>query len=72
MTVDVDKKPETQAEINAIRRLLFGQQFEVNPCETMVTCPCGFKTPMRQAFRCFYCGLYFCRKCAERHFKKEE
>jgi hypothetical protein len=71
MIFDIDKKPETQAEINHIRAILWSQAWEVMSCETKVTCPCGFKTTMNYAYRCFYCGVYFCRKCAERHFKKE-
>jgi hypothetical protein len=71
MTFDIDKTPETQAEIDQVREILWAQAWEVMSCKTRVTCPCGFKTTMNYAYRCFYCGVYFCRKCAERHFKKE-
>lgn len=33
-----------------------------------VTCRCGITIPLRFAFRCLYCGEYFCTSCAEEHF----
>jgi len=36
----------------------------------MVTCRCGRKIPLRFAFKCFYCGKYFCDFCAAIHFGK--
>lgn len=33
-----------------------------------VTCPCGTKAPMRFMFRCYYCGVWYCFKCAAVHF----
>jgi hypothetical protein len=33
-----------------------------------VTCPCGRRAPLYLAYLCFFCGLYLCRRCAERHF----
>ena len=35
------------------------------PC---VTCPCGLNAPVRFLFRCLYCGVWFCQRCAEEHF----
>lgn len=39
-----------------------------------ITCPCGFSIPhpWTRSYRCFYCGVTFCRRCAERHFAVEE
>lgn len=39
--------------------------------EPEVTCPCGASGPLRTAFQCFYCGVYFCPSCAEDHFGGE-
>ena len=33
-----------------------------------VTCECGTTLPVRFAFRCYYCGGYFCATCAAEHF----
>lgn len=35
-----------------------------------VNCSCEIKLPLWLAFRCLYCGGYFCQKCAEKHFGK--
>lgn len=34
-----------------------------------VLCPCGDDTPLEKAYRCAYCGVFFCLECTERHFK---
>ncbi len=34
-----------------------------------VTCPdCGRSPIIREAYRCVYCGVWFCRTCAQIHF----
>jgi hypothetical protein len=33
-------------------------------CET-----CKKEIELASAYRCLYCGLYFCRKCAKIHFE---
>lgn len=31
---------------------------------------CGYRVPMSKAFKCLYCGFWFCADCAEVHFGK--
>ncbi|HEX8556697.1 MAG TPA: hypothetical protein VF668_01270 [Pyrinomonadaceae bacterium] len=33
-----------------------------------IRCPCGQLRALELAFRCLYCGIYFCLACAEEHF----
>lgn len=35
-----------------------------------VTCGCGLTMPLRFAFKCLYCGEFYCQVCAEHHFGK--
>jgi len=35
-----------------------------------VTCGCGLCMPLRFAYKCLYCGEYYCMKCVEVHFGK--
>jgi len=35
-----------------------------------VTCGCGLCMPLRFAYRCLYCGEFYCMNCAEIHFGK--
>lgn len=35
-----------------------------------IECECGWRFPMRNMFRCLYCGCWFCQACAEVHFGK--
>lgn len=32
---------------------------------------CEGNASVNIAYRCFYCKMYICEKCAENHFKKE-
>jgi len=35
-----------------------------------LTCPCGRKVSIKRMFRCFHCGIWFCRVCGREHFGK--
>ena len=41
-------------------------------CKDQVTCVCGNKIYLRVAYKCLYCGIWFCRSCAKRHFGTNE
>lgn len=49
-------------------RAIGNQSRELGGTELTVTCPCGARRNVRSAFRCFYCGVWFCSSCAEEHF----
>lgn len=49
------------------KRLLQKQWAEANESAT-IHCACGQKRALVVAFRCLYCGLWFCARCAEKHF----
>ena len=44
------------------------RQFRQAIREIKITCVCGFTVPLRFAYRCLYCGEYFCVDCAGVHF----
>lgn len=35
-----------------------------------VTCECGVVAPLWLMYRCLYCGRYWCKSCAGKHFEK--
>lgn len=37
-----------------------------------VTCPCGKEVDLDYAFRCLYCEVFFCKRCAREHFGPQE
>lgn len=44
----------------------------VNPTpSSTVTCGCGRRMAIECLFRCFFCGVWFCGKCAREHFGEE-
>ena len=65
--MDFDREPTTEEEKEEVRQVIIKQQRDL-PLTT--TCPCGSLVSPTSGYRCFFCGIYFCRKCAERHFKK--
>lgn len=38
---------------------------------TTVTCGCGRCMAIECLFRCFFCGVWFCERCAREHFGEE-
>ena len=50
------------------KRTLYKAQFRELMGPSRVTCGCGRSIPVRFAYRCFFCGIWFCRTCAEAHF----
>lgn len=69
----IDREPETDDERAAKLRLIMDQTRELLPTEEIrVTCPCGFAvTVLTGGFKCFFCGIWLCRRCAARHFSRE-
>lgn len=37
-----------------------------------VTCQCGKRPSTLMAYRCLYCGVWFCKECATEHFDAQE
>lgn len=42
----------------------------LDPVKSFVRCSCNKKLWPHHAFRCLYCGEWYCKKCAEKHFGK--
>jgi len=36
--------------------------------QPLITCLCGHRVPAMFAYRCYECGVFFCPKCASKHF----
>ena len=57
-----------EADDLAKQKFVAGQWRELLSEIPHVTCWCGLKMPLRFAYRCLYCGEYYCQSCAESHF----
>ncbi|MCE5279408.1 MAG: hypothetical protein ABFD92_02165 [Planctomycetaceae bacterium] len=67
----IDNPNKSDNGLGALRELLSDQIREVR--ETgWVTCPCGRTLHLMMAYKCLYCGLWFCKECATRHFGPEQ
>ena len=65
----IDRPPRDESERAAILQVLFDQARELIATEGRVTCPCGRCVGVLTfAYRCLYCGVWFCQECAGRHF----
>ena len=65
----------TQLSIRREMRELQTNQLSSGPRSTIimsVTCPCGYELDVRQAYKCLFCGIWFCETCAHRHFAQPE
>jgi len=53
----------------AKKKLLHDQHAEAMESNT-IHCSCGQIRAMVKAYRCLYCGIYFCTTCMEAHCGK--
>lgn len=44
------------------------QMTEAIRCVGSITCECGTSLPVHCLYKCLYCGRWFCRVCAHKHF----
>ena len=52
-------------------RFIRDQEVDEVPAKHLkVRCPCLKLIPMKYAYRCLYCGIFYCKECAEEHFGK--
>ncbi len=52
------------------RFLKYQEEINVPAKFTDIRCPCLKLVKLRHAYRCLYCGVFFCKECAEQHFGK--
>ncbi len=73
MPFDIDVEPVTLEDKGKLLIIVASQSEEViKAWDIKVTCPCGKKVGIILAYRCLYCGVYFCTSCAVRHFGKKD
>ena len=51
-----------------VKKELLQQQYHEASNEGSIHCCCGQIRALTMAYRCLYCGLWFCQSCAELHF----
>lgn len=63
-------KDSTELSIAERRTLILFQLKQLGPTskQQLITCLCGHEIPVIFAYRCYECGVYFCPKCAGKHF----
>ena len=66
----------TKEDALANRTVLRSQLEQVRKCDKFpcvkVSCArCEKRVSVFMLFKCLYCGLWFCKSCAERHFGEE-
>ena len=66
----IHEKPQTAEDRQKILTIIAGQAREIYSVhEVLVTCGCCKRhVPLWVVYRCYYCGVYFCKKCAGIHF----
>ena len=70
--MDLHTKPKNQYEIEELRKVILLQLRQAMTDVTWVTCAtCGLKAPLWKLYRCYYCGIWICEKCCEKHFGKK-
>lgn len=50
------------------KKKILAEQWKLAVNEGYIYCPCGQARGLVKAFRCLYCGVWFCQPCAEQHF----
>ncbi|MCK5606414.1 hypothetical protein KAR91_31220 [Candidatus Pacearchaeota archaeon] len=50
-------------------RLIIDQEKNKTPSQFLkIRCGCNKLIQWKYMYRCLYCGIWFCRECAEKHF----
>lgn len=52
------------------KKRIIADQWSQAVSQNTITCACGLERALPLAYRCLYCGQYYCHRCAEVHFSK--
>jgi len=64
-------EPDARDGVRAILRHQIQQICDAEPTldrATWLRCVCGRRVALSHAYKCLFCGIWFCRDCAMRHF----
>lgn len=63
------RHPQDNDDVAAKRVAIATQSKDLNQQpQVWITCPCGTRLLLRYSYKCWECGIFFCRSCAEKHF----
>ena len=69
MSFDIHIKQITEPDKIILRQLIVHQNRKVYKNDFKIECVgCNKEKYISQLYRCFYCSLWFCTKCAKDHF----
>lgn len=69
--MNIHEAPKSEAERLELLQLIAEQERQIQ-VGSMVNCPgCRAAVDPRQGYRCYFCGLLFCRRCAGVHFSSK-
>lgn len=67
--MNVHEHPRNDTERLELLSMMAVQARAVVDDKTTLQCAgCGRQMLLHNTFRCYFCGLYFCRRCAGLHF----
>lgn len=73
MSVDVNESTRREhATVLVARMKLRDQTSQAIKCSGEIRCGCGMLLPVHCLYKCLYCGCWFCRICAHKHFGSQD
>ena len=67
---NIHKKTETEKDKFILQKLIIRQTVIVSKHNFKLTCGACSKTfDIVGMYKCLYCGIWFCRRCAKIHFE---
>ena len=71
MCLEIGKAATALQAMYSQVRFINAQEDDCVPAKHLkVRCACLKLVPMKYAYRCLYCEVFYCKECAETHFGK--
>ena len=66
---NIHHKPSCESEKNILRQLIVKQTIAAHKQSAVISCgSCQKIINLARLYKCLYCGVWFCRRCAKKHF----
>jgi len=71
MCLDIGEQTTQAGILESQARFIRTQENDNMPSKVLsIRCVCLKMVRMKYSYRCLYCGVFYCRECAEQHFGK--